>query len=174
MKRPLLFGLALASLGSIGLALQSREACAQSTEATVSTATAVDTTTYSTGPSMEMVGSGIGTFALSYLPAVVIGATSGLDADRTLFVPLAGPWMDLTQRPRCGPIVSCNTEDTDKVLLITDGVFQAIGAISIVGGFLTTTRETRTVRAAELRPTLRISPASVGGKGYGLMALGSF
>jgi hypothetical protein len=175
MKRPLLFGLALASLGSIGLSLQSREAWAQSTEATVSTTpTAVDTTTYSTGPSMEMVGSGIGTFALSYLPAVVVGATSDLDADRTLFVPLAGPWLDLTQRPKCGPIVSCNTEDTDKVLLVTDGVFQAIGAISIVGGFLTTTRETRTVRAADMRPTLRISPASVGGKGYGLMALGSF
>jgi hypothetical protein len=121
-----------------------------------------------------MVGSGIGTFALSYLPAVVVGATSGLDADRTLFVPLAGPWMDLTQRPRCGPIVSCNTEDTAKVLLITDGVFQAIGAISIVGGFLTTTRETRTVRAADTRPTLRIAPASVGGKGYGVIALGSF
>jgi hypothetical protein len=174
MKRPLLFGLALASLGSIGLALQSGEARAQSTEATISTETAVDTTTYSTGPSMAMVGSGIGTFTLSYLPAVVVGATSGLDADRTLFVPLAGPWLDLTQRPRCGPIVSCNTEDTDKVLLITDGVFQAIGAISIVGGFLTTTRETRTVRAADMRPTLRISPASVGGKGYGLIALGSF
>ena len=176
MKRSLLFGLALASLGSIGLALHSREAWAQSTEGTLSTTptAAVDTTTYSTGPSMEMVGSGIGTFALSYLPAVVVGATSGLVADRTLFVPLAGPWMDLTQRPRCGPIVSCNTEDTDKVLLITDGVFQAIGAISIVGGFLTTTRETRTVRAADVRPTLRIAPASVGGKGYGVMALGSF
>jgi hypothetical protein len=168
MKRPL-FTLAFASaLGSLGfLGLPSSEARAQ--EATV-----VDTTTYSTGPSMEMVGSGIGTFTLSYLPAVVVGATSGLDADRMLFVPLVGPWMDLTQRPRCGPIVSCNSEDTDKVLLVTDGVFQAIGAITIVGGFLTTSHERRTVRAAYMGPTLRISPASVGGKGYGLVALGSF
>jgi hypothetical protein len=175
MKRSLLFGLALASLGSMGLAVQSRDAWAQSSEVTLSApSTAVDTTTYSTGPNMELVGSGIGTFALSYLPAVVVGATSALDADRMLFVPLAGPWMDLTQRPRCGPIVSCNTEGTAKVLLVTDGVFQAIGAISIVGGFLTTTRETRTVRAADMRPTLQISPASVGGRGYGVMALGSF
>jgi hypothetical protein len=135
---------------------------------------AVDTTTYSTGPNMEMVGSGIGTFALSYLPAVVVGATSGLDADRTLFVPLAGPWMDLTQRPHCGPVVSCGAEGTAKVLLITDGVFQAIGAISIVGGLLTTTHETRTVRAADAEPAIRISPASVGSKGYGVVALGTF
>ncbi len=165
MKRPFIFILALASLGLLSLA--SREARAQ--EATV-----VDTTTYSTGPSMEMVGSGIGTFTLSYIPAVVVGATSGLDADRMLFVPLAGPWMDLAQRPRCGPVLSCKPEDTDKVLLVTDGVFQAIGAITIVGGFLTTSHERRTVRAADRGLTLRISPASVGGKGYGLVALGSF
>jgi hypothetical protein len=122
---------------------------------------------------MEMVGSGIGTFTLSYLPAVVVGATSGLDVDRTLFLPLAGPWMDLAERPKCGPITSCNAEDTARILLVTDGVFQAIGAITIVGGFLTTRSETKTVREACLRPTLRISPASVG-KGYGLMALGTF
>jgi hypothetical protein len=169
MKRPLLLGLALTSLASIGLALQAGEAWAQTREVVE-----VDTTTYSTGPSTAMISSGIGTFTLSYLPAVVVGATSGLGADRTLFVPVAGPWMDLTQRSRCGPIVSCNAEDTDKVLLVTDGVFQAIGAITIVGGFLTTTHERRTVRAADLRPTLRISPARVGGRGYGLMALGSF
>ncbi len=166
MKRPLLFGLTLAAVGSLGLTLQTGQAWAQSTEATVDT-------TYSTGPSMEMVGSGIGTFTLSYLPAVVVGATSGLDVDRTLFVPLAGSWMDLTQRPKCGPVTSCNAEDTARVLLVTDGIFQAIGAITIVGGFLTTSHETRTVRAADLRPTLRIAPASVG-KGYGLMALGTF
>jgi hypothetical protein len=168
MKRPLFtlaFTSALASLGFLGL---------PSSEARAQEATVVDTTTYSTGPSMEMVGSGIATFTLSYLPAVVVGATSGLDADRTLFVPLAGPWMDLTQRPRCGPLVSCNGEDTDKVLLVTDGVFQAIGAITIVGGFLTTSHERRTVQAADTGPTLRISPARVGGKGYGLVALGSF
>jgi hypothetical protein len=166
MKRPLLFGLTLAVVGFPGIALQPGQAWAQAMEATVDT-------TYSTGPSMEMVGSGIGTFTLSYLPAVVVGATSGLDVDRTLFVPLAGPWMDLIQRPKCGPVTSCNAEATARILLVTDGIFQSIGAITIVGGFLTTSRETRTVRAADLRPTLRISPASVG-KGYGLMALGTF
>jgi len=165
MKRHLVSGFALAALI---MSFRSGEAWAQVQEATV------DTISEATGPSMEMVGSGIGTFALSYLPAVVVGATSSLGADRTLFVPLAGPWMDLTQRPRCGPVVSCNAEDTDKVLLITDGVFQAIGALTIVGGFLTTVHETKTVRAADLRPTLHLGTGSVGGKGYGLLAFGTF
>jgi hypothetical protein len=166
MTRTLVFCLGLAAFG---MAFRPGEAFAQ--EAPV---VAVDTTTYSTGPNMEMVGSGIGTFAISYLPAVVVGATSGLDADRTLFVPVAGPWLDLTQRPHCGLVVSCGSEGAAKVLLITDGVFQAIGAISIVGGLLTTTHETRTVHAADVGPTVRISPASVGWQGYGVVALGTF
>jgi hypothetical protein len=166
MKRALAIGLTLAASATT---FRPSEAFAQ--DGPVAT---VDTTTYSTGPNMEMIGSGVGTFTLSYLPAVVVGATSGLDADRTLFAPLVGPWMDLTQRPHCGLVVSCGAEGTAKVLLVTDGVFQAIGAISIVGGLLTTTHETRTVHAAATGPTLQISPARVGGKGYGLFALGTF
>jgi hypothetical protein len=166
MKRPLVIGFALAALGT-----PFRPAEAFGQEAPVAT---VDTTTRATGPNMAMVGTGIGTFTLSYLPAVVVGATSGLDADRTLFAPLAGPWLDLSQRPHCGLVLSCGAEGTTKVLLVTDGVFQAIGAISIVSGFLITTPETRTVRAVATAPTLQISPARVGGKGYGLLALGTF
>jgi hypothetical protein len=165
MKRHMVAGFALTALI---MSFRSSEAWAQAQEVTI------DTTSEATGPSMEMVGSGIGTFAVSYLPAVVVGVTSGLDADRTLLVPLAGPWMDLTQRPKCGPVVSCNAEDTAKVLLITDGIFQAIGALTIVGGFLTTVHETKTVRAADLRPKLHVGTGSVGGKGYGLLAIGTF
>jgi len=137
--------------------------------------TTQDTTSEATGPSMAMVGSGVGIFALSYIPAAVVGATSGLNADRTLFVPLAGPWIDLTQRPDCSPASSCNAENTAKVLIITDGVFQALGALTIVGGFLTTAHETKTVQStAKLRPTLHISPAQLGNGGYGVAALGTF
>jgi hypothetical protein len=165
MKGPLILTFAVATLA---IALRANDASAQVAETTV------DSSTLSTGPSMEMVGSGIATFTLSYLPAVVVGATSDLDADRALFVPLAGPWLDLTARPHCGEVTSCGAEDTAKVLLVTDGVFQAIGAVTILGGFLTTTRQTTTVRAASARPALRIGPGSVGARGYGLLALGTF
>ena len=93
------------------------------------------TTTQATGPSMLMVGSGMVIFGLSYVPAIIVGATSGLDADHTLFVPIAGPWIDFAQRPGCSPASQCNTENTNRVLLATDGVVQALGALTVIGGF---------------------------------------
>jgi hypothetical protein len=137
--------------------------------------TTQETTTEATGPSMAMVGSGVVIFGLSYVPAVVAGSVSGLTADRALFVPLAGPWVDLAQRPNCPSAGCSNREITDKVLLVTDGVFQAIGALTIVGGLLTTAHETRTVqRAASHGPTFHLTPASMGAGGYGMAALGTF
>jgi hypothetical protein len=133
-----------------------------------------ETTTEATGPSMAMVGSGLVIFGLSYVPAVFVGSTSGLDADRTLLVPIAGPWIDLRQRPGCAPAESCNSENTAKVFLVADGVFQAIGAVTIVGGLLTTSHETRTVRTAKHGPTLHLSPEQMGNGGYGLAATGTF
>jgi hypothetical protein len=139
------------------------------------TVTTQETTSQATGPSLAMVGSGVVIFGLSYLPAVVVGASSGLNADRTLFVPLVGPWIDLTQRPGCSPASTCNAENTAKVALVVDGIFQGIGVLTILGGFLTTAHETKTVqRAADLRPTLHLTPAQVGGSGYGMVALGTF
>jgi hypothetical protein len=137
--------------------------------------TTQETTTEATGPSMAMVGSGVVVFGLSYVPAVVAGSVSGLTADRALFVPIAGPWIDLTQRPAC-PAAGCsNREVTDKVLLVADGVFQAIGVLTIVGGLLTTAHETRTVqRAAARGATIHFTPASMGAGGYGMAALGTF
>jgi hypothetical protein len=123
---------------------------------------------------MAMVGSGVAIFGLSYIPAVVAGAASNLGADRNLFVPIAGPWIDLTQRPGC-TASSCNGENTAKVLIVTDGIFQAIGVLTVLGGFLTTAHETKTVQStASLHPTLRITPAQLGSGGYGMVALGAF
>jgi len=137
--------------------------------------TTQETTSQATGPSMAMVESGIVIFGLSYIPAVVVGASSGLNADRTLFVPIAGPWIDLTQRPGCAPASSCNAENAAKVGLVIDGIFQGIGALTVLGGFLTTAHETKTVQtSAVLHPTVRISPSQVGTTGYGMVALGTF
>jgi len=132
------------------------------------------TTSQATGPSMAMVGSGIGIFALSYAPAVVVAASSGLPADRDLYVPIAGPWVDFAQRPGCLPGTSCVGENTDRALLVVDGIFQGLGAVTVVGGFLNTAHETKTVRTIALVPKLRLAPARIGYRGYGLMASGSF
>jgi hypothetical protein len=166
MKLCIAYGMAIEVMVA---ALAPSVANAQETSAAASVTTQ-ETTSQATGPSLAMVGSGVAIFGLSYVPAVVVGATSGLGADRTLFVPLAGPWIDLTQRPGCTPATSCNAENTDKVLLVVDGVFQAIGALTIVGGFLRTAHETKTVRST----SLRILPAQMGNAGYGMVASGTF
>jgi hypothetical protein len=132
------------------------------------------TTTQATGPSMLMVGSGVIIFGVGYLPAVIVGATSGLEADQTLFVPIAGPWLDLAQRPGCSPASQCNVENTNKVLLATDGVVQALGALTVIGGFLTPAHQTTSVRTRRAGLKLRLLPAKLGGSGYGLEALGDF
>jgi hypothetical protein len=134
-----------------------------------------ETTSQASGPSMAMVGSGIVIFGLAYVPAVVVGSSSGLDADRTLLVPVAGPWIDLTQRPTsCSGGSACNQENTNKVLLVTDGVFQAIGVLTTVGGFLTPAHERTTVETASVGPTWHLSPASLGAGAYGMAAAGTF
>ncbi|HLK37912.1 MAG TPA: hypothetical protein VKU41_14220 [Polyangiaceae bacterium] len=134
------------------------------------------TTSEATGPSMAMVGSGVVIFGVSYLPVVVVGATSGLEADHTLFVPIAGPWIDFAQRPGCSPAAQCNGENTDRVLLAVDGVLQGVGALTIVGGLLTTAHETTTVRTARAldAPKLRLAPARLASGAYGVVAAGAF
>jgi hypothetical protein len=160
------------ALAVFALACCPRPANADETVA-VSPMSMEKTTTEATGPSMTVVWTGVGIFGLSYLPMVAVGASSGLGADRSLLIPIAGPWIDLTQRPGCAPGTSCTEATTDKVLLVVDGVFQAIGAITTVSGFLRPSHTTTTVRSAQ-GPVVRISPTQIGKGGYGMAALGTF
>ncbi len=99
-----------AAIASIAMDAMSGQAWAQPRQT-------ADTTFEATGPSTATVGSGVGIFVFSYVPAVFVGASSGLAADRSLLVPLAGPWIDLTQRRECGPLTSC----TKRSLRIAPG-----------------------------------------------------
>jgi len=135
--------------------------------------------TEASGPNRAMLHSGIWTLGLSYVPAVVVAAESGRHGDKNLYIPVAGPWMDLSARGSCPPNTTCSNETTNKVLLAVDGVFQGIGALDIVGAFLFP--ETRTITAASRDKTqlhvgglsLRFTPARLQ-SGYGVSALGSF
>lgn len=163
------------AVGLVAGAAPARVANAQEAPTSRTPVTVEKTTTEATGPSLLMVGSGIGIFGLSYVPVVVVAATSGLSADQNLYVPIVGPWIDFAQRPGCPAAGSCNVENTDRVLLVADGIFQGIGAVTIVGGFLSTAHETKTVRSAARRmPTLRLAPARLGAGGYGVSASGTF
>ena len=129
------------------------------------------------GPNRYMIGSGLVVFGLSYVPAVIVGAQSNLSEDHHLYVPIAGPWIDMATRPGCpAGSTNCDNETTNKVLLGVDGVFQGVGALTTILGFLMPEHDhTTTVTAkAALEPTIHFTPAQMGPGGYGAAAFGTF
>src|SRR5258708_35038135 len=52
------------------------------------------------GPNADLIGVGIFTIALPDFASV--GVAMGSDIDHDLYIPVAGPWMDLAHRPDCG------------------------------------------------------------------------
>lgn len=126
-----------------------------------------------TRPNVPLITTGLLTFGLSYVPAVVVAGESSQNADHNLYIPVAGPWIDMFNRPACGAGgPDCTTETTNKVLIGVDGVFQGVGAVMTVLGLLTP--ETHTATAAQIdKPTIHVSPTSVG-TGYGLGAVGTW
>jgi hypothetical protein len=127
-----------------------------------------------TGPNRAMIGTGVMTFGLAYIPAVIVASQSSQDVDRKLYVPVAGPWMNFVNRPDCRTSgIPCDTEKTNKVLLVVDGFFQGVGALTTVIGLLTPENE-RTVRTASDKPTIHFSPANIGVGGVGAAAFGTF
>lgn len=131
--------------------------------------------TQETNPSAELIGSGLLMFGLSYGGSILAAVASDEHADRALFVPIAGPWLDLADRGSCPPRSSCRGETAAKALLAADGVVQTMGALGILAAFLFP--ETRTVtRVAKAEASARrvtvlpsFSPSSVG-----LSARGAF
>jgi hypothetical protein len=130
-------------------------------------------TVVSAGPNSAMLGSGLFTFGVPYIASVVVAANSDHPGDNNLYLPVVGPWLDFANRGDCGAFGqrSCDNETANKVLLVVDGVFQGIGALQIVGAFLSP--ETRTVTVAT-NPRFKLGPSSVGRTGYGVAAVGSF
>jgi hypothetical protein len=126
------------------------------------------------GPNRALLSSGLFAFGASYLTSVIVASESNHQGDNHLYVPIAGPWMDLADRGDCGHFgqPACDTETAYKVLIIVDGVFQGIGALDIVGAFLFP--ETRVVRVSKTSPRVVVTPTPMGRSGYGFSALATF
>lgn len=131
----------------------------------------------STGPNRKLLSSGAWTLGLSYAPALVVAIKSERRGDDYLYYPVVGPWLDLAHR-KCA---TCGDDSLNQALLVTDGVFQGIGALSIVGAFLLPERHTTTtvsqLRAKEKKDKagldLKLKPVRLSG-GYGLQATARF
>ena len=69
---------------SLGASAQSRE--------TVST----------TGPNRALLHSGVFMLGVPYVASIIVAAGSDHPGDSNLYLPVAGPWMDLGSRGSCG------------------------------------------------------------------------
>lgn len=126
-------------------------------------------------PNSDMLSTGVGLFILSYGASVVAAAESSREADRRLFIPVAGPWLDLQDRGctvanPCGP-----NEGMARALIVTSGIVQGFGALLTLGSFFvpeTTTTHLRPIATAP-KPSVRVTPMSVAG-GAGVAAVGRF
>ena len=107
---------------------------------------------------------GLVSFVLSYGPSMFIAASSPLKTDGWLWVPVAGPWVDLATRPRCTadtsipyPVDPCLPESLARFGLIVSGVLQSSGALLTLIG-LPTSAEVRwgdhATRSVRLGPAL--------------------
>ena len=105
-----------------------------------------------------------------YNASLVVAGTSAHAGDMGLYAPIVGPWLDIANR--CPG--TCNGEVGNKVLLGFDGVFQALGVLSVASSFFWTPSRQGRVAQREDAPSFHVLPASVGRGAPGLMAVGTF
>jgi hypothetical protein len=123
-------------------------------------------------PNGTLLSTGIGLFVVSYVPSVFGAAISDRDEDKKLFIPVAGPWVDLAQRD-CTARPCGTREDVNKALIATSGVVQGVGVLIAIGAmFIPETVETTRVYSAP-KPSIHVTPVSYAA-GAGVGAVGSF
>ncbi len=126
-----------------------------------------------------MLQSGVLILGLSYGASAVVAASSDHKGDNNLWIPVVGPWLDLANRNDNCPAGSdrpgCRNETIYKVLLVGDGIFQAIGALDIIGAFVfQDTREYAKAQSQMAQSTkVRFAPWALPGAG-GVSAFGRF
>lgn len=122
-------------------------------------------------PNRALLISGAAVIAASYTPAVVVAATSGREGDQFLYVPIAGPWIDLADRGGCGPN-PCGEEAVYKTLLVATGIAHLVGTGLVISSFIVPDDRERARTAASTKPV--VTPTRMGRDGAGLAVVGRF
>ena len=126
-------------------------------------------------PNRFLLMTGLVLFGAPYVASVGLGAASHHDGDSNLYVPLAGPWIDLASRPQCPSGTDCSDENADRALLIGDGVLQTIGALEVLGAFVfPETVGVASIGSKDSNTAVSFTPSKIGRDGYGLSAVGWF
>jgi hypothetical protein len=131
-------------------------------------------------PHRPLLYTGLGILVGTYATSVVVGASSDKDVDKRLYIPVAGPWLDLAQRD-CGLGDCGQTEDWNQALLIGSGALQGIGTVLTLASFFKQEENVsppsaaakRATSTAAAKPTIQVLPMNMrGGGGFG--AVGTF
>ena len=81
--------------------------------------------------------SGALVFAGTYTASVAVAVTTDHTGGNQLYVPVVGPWIALDEWGNCAAAnPSCGQSAADKVLLVADGVFQAVGLVAMIDSLL--------------------------------------
>jgi hypothetical protein len=121
-------------------------------------------------PNTELLSTGTSLFIISYGASVVAGAVSGREEDKRLFIPVAGPWMDLAQRD-CRERECGLNEDIARAMIVTSGSVQGGSALMVLGSLVIP--ETVTVEERLSSAKVKVLPVSFGA-GAGVGAVGRF
>jgi hypothetical protein len=107
-------------------------------------------------------------FAATYGTSVIAAASSNHPGAERLYVPVLGPWLALGDWGSC-PVSqpSCDSNTTDKVLLVADGVFQAAALIAMVDGLIAPSHHHVIATTAVNDKNLHVTPA---GNGFALFS----
>jgi hypothetical protein len=89
-------------------------------------------------PNKGLLVTGAFIFGATYTASIIAAARSDRDANKKLYIPLVGPWMDLADRRDGRP--DSDTETTEKAFLVADGILQGIGTLQIISAFAFPTR----------------------------------
>lgn len=123
-------------------------------------------------PNRALLSTGVGMLVLSYVPSIVAGAISDRDADKNLFIPVAGPWIDLGNRG-CDDRPCGDREDVNKAMIITSGVVQGLGLIVGLSSLIIPESTSTTTKRSVGKADVKVLPVSFG-TGAGLGAIGTF
>lgn len=169
---------ALLTVAGAEPALAADHLAADEADNVVVTAPGITTTTpveaSGTLPNRFLLRSGMFTLGAAYVPALVVAVESERSEDKHLYAPVVGPWFDLAARGQCSG--DCSGETLDKALLVTDGVFQGLGALQIIGAFVLPESRALALHDSNGSPALAFSVAPVhfGRGSNGVMAVGHF
>jgi hypothetical protein len=125
-------------------------------------------------PNPTLMTTGVLTIISSYVPALIVAGSSAHRGDQLLYIPGAGPWLDLANRG-CAPGQArrCGATMLETAGLATLGITHLLGVGQVIASIFVPQPRLVTLHQVGIG-RVSVTPAMMGAGGYGLSASGSF